>query len=265
VTETPRIVIITTLIWIAAWVAALLVVIALPRLTRRRIAFVEELKAQWKPSLGIAGVYLGSTLLGGRGILNPYVLAVFCQAMFGLTIASGIPGCQALRMSQALIHKRQIWRDLFGSLLVTLLVVVPAILVGTIGLSIGKSIFGEVNQTAQAQAPFTGNPAATFFLFLAGSGIAEETPYRLFLVTALWRLTRRPGLAIVASALIFGLYHLTPLDGQYQTFWLFPISQVLASSLIGVIWGYLYRWRGYEAAVLAHTLSNWLPILIFAR
>jgi membrane protease YdiL (CAAX protease family) len=264
-TGTPRIVIITTLIWIAAWVASLLVVLALPHLTRRHIQFVEDLKAQWKPSLWVAGIYLGSTVLGGRSVLNPYVLAVFCQAMFGLAIAQRIPGYQALRMSQALVHKRQIGRDFFGSLLVTLAVVVPAILVGTIGLSIGRSIFGEISRTAEAQAPFTGNLASAFFLFLAGSGIAEETPYRLFLVSALWRWTQRPGLAIIASALVFGLYHLTPLDGQYQTFWLFPISQVLASSLIGIIWGTLYRWRGYEAAVLAHTLSNWLPILIFAR
>lgn len=263
--ETPRTVIITTLIWIAVWVAASLVVLALPRLTRRRIAFTEDLKAQWKPSMVIAGAYLGSTVLGGRGILNPYVLAIFCQAMFGLAIAKGIPDCQALRMSQALIHNRGIGRDFFGSLLMVFLVVVPAILVGTIGLSIGRSIFGEINRTAQAQAPYTGNLAATFFLFLAGSGIAEETPYRLLLVSALWRWTRRPGLAILVSALIFGLYHLTPLDSQYQTFWLFPVSQVLASSLIGIIWGSLYRWRGYETTVLAHTLSNWLPILIFAR
>jgi membrane protease YdiL (CAAX protease family) len=262
--ETPRVVIIANLVWVMAWTAALLLSLALPRLLRRSIPFVVVLKVQWKTSLCIAGVYLGSTLLGGRGILNPYVLAVFCQAMFGLAIAQGIPDFQALRMSQALIHRDYIGRDFFASLLVVAVIILPAILVGTIGLSIGRSIFGEVSRTIQAQAPFTGNLGSAFFLFLAGSGIAEETPYRLFLVSLIWRWSRRPGLAITVSALIFGMYHLTPLDGQYQTFWLFPISQVLASTLIGIIWGYLYRWRGYESAVLAHTLSNWLPILIFA-
>jgi hypothetical protein len=68
---------------------------------------VEVLKRQWKASLCITGVYLGGTLLGGRGILNPYVLAVFCQAMYGLAIARGIPDFQALRMSQALIHREK--------------------------------------------------------------------------------------------------------------------------------------------------------------
>jgi membrane protease YdiL (CAAX protease family) len=261
----PRAVLITTFIWIIAWTAALLIVLALPRLARRDIHFVKILKNQWKPSLSITVLYLASMLLGGRSIFNPYALAVFSQAMFGLAIAGGIPNFKALRISQALVERQHIARDVFASLLVTLGMVVPAVLVGTIGLSIGRSIFGEIAQTNQAQASFTGNLASAFFLFLAGSGIAEETPYRLFLVSALWRWTRRPGLAILISALVFGLYHLTPLDGLYQTFWLFPISQVLASTLIGIIWGYLYRWRGYESAVLAHTLSNWLPILIFAR
>ena len=263
--STPRAVLITTFIWIIAWVAALLIVLALPRLARRDIRFVAILKSQWKPALSITVLYLASMLLGGRSIFNPYALAVFSQSMFGLAIADGITDFKALRISQALAQNQRIASDVFTSLLVTLGMVVPAILAGTIGLSIGKSIFGEIAQTSQAQASFTGNLGSAFFLFLAGSGIAEETPYRLFLVSALWRWTRRPGLAILVSALVFGLYHLTPLDGLYQTFWLFPISQVLASTLIGIIWGYLYRWRGYESAVLAHTLSNWLPILIFAR
>lgn len=264
-TETPRVVVIATLAWVAAWLIALLLALALPNIFKRRLPFVEVLKKQWKASLLIAGLYLASTLLGGRSLLNPYALAVFSQAMFGLAIACGIPDFKALRIGQDLVQRQRIVSDVFVSLLLTLGIVVPAILVGTIGLSIGRSIFGEIAQTSQAQASFTGDLASGFFLFLAGSGIAEETPYRLFLLSALWRWTRRPGLAILLSALIFGLYHLTPLDGMYQTFWLFPVSQVLASTLIGIIWGYLFRWRGYESAVLAHTLSNWLPILIFAR
>jgi membrane protease YdiL (CAAX protease family) len=41
-------------------------------------------------------------------------------------------------------------------------------------------------------------------------------------------------------------------------------SQFLASTAIGVVWGYVYVKRGYETVVLAHTLSDWLPFLWFA-
>ncbi len=90
-TETPGLVVIATLIWIGVWPVALLLALALPYIIRRNVPFVEVLKKQWKASLCIACIYLGSTLLGGRGILNPYMLAVFCQAVFGLAIAQGIP------------------------------------------------------------------------------------------------------------------------------------------------------------------------------
>jgi hypothetical protein len=133
-TETPQTVIITTLAWIALWTAALLLALALPSIFRRSVPFVEVLKKQWKASLCIAGVYLASTLLGGRGIFNPYVLAVFSQAMFGLAIAQGIPNFQALRMSKTLLQRRKIADDFFAGLLVAAVVVVPAIVVGTRGI-----------------------------------------------------------------------------------------------------------------------------------
>jgi membrane protease YdiL (CAAX protease family) len=50
---------------------------------------------------------------------------------------------------------------------------------------------------------------------------------------------------------------------MYQVFLQYPISQFLASTLIGMIWGVLYVRRGYETAVLSHTLSDWLPLVIF--
>ena len=52
---------------------------------------------------------------------------------------------------------------------------------------------------------------------------------------------------------------------MYLTFWKYPLSQFLASSLIGLVWGYAYARRGYETAVLSHTLSDWVPILLFLR
>ncbi len=101
-----------------------------------------------------------------------------------------------------------------------------------------------------------------FFYFLAGAGIAEETVYRLVIVSLVWGLSGRRWLAIGVSGLLFGAYHLTPLSGMYLTFWQYPLTQFFSSALIGMVWAYLYIRRGYETAVLAHTLSDWLPIAV---
>jgi membrane protease YdiL (CAAX protease family) len=132
-----------------------------------------------------------------------------------------------------------------------------------VGLDIGQGLFGETNYTQEAKGGFPDSKVAAFFMLLGGAGIAEETPFRLVLLTLVWLLTGRRWLAIVVSALLFGGYHLTPLNGMYLTFLQFPVSQFLASSLIGAVWGLVYVRRGYGTVVLAHTLSNWLPFLIF--
>lgn len=60
-------------------------------------------------------------------------------------------------------------------------------------------------------------------------------------------------------------YHLTPLSSMYRTFWQFPISQLVSTVLIGLVWSYTYLKRGYETAVLAHAFSNWITVLLFMR
>jgi hypothetical protein len=50
---------------------------------------------------------------------------------------------------------------------------------------------------------------------------------------------------------------------MYRTFWHFPISQFIASTLIGLIYGFLFTKRGYETALLGHTLSDWIPLMFF--
>ena len=38
---------------------------------------------------------------------------------------------------------------------------------------------------------------------------------------------------------------------------------LLVAAILYPVWGYAYVKRGYETAVLAHTLSDWLPVLLF--
>jgi len=266
--KTPPEVITATLIFIAFWLVLVLVIFVAGRYYPRLGGFRARMISKWKPALAIASLYLLSTALGGRGILNPYVLAIFCQALIGLTIASSIEGFEALPVAKALIERNKIIRQMGLMLIISILAVVPALLIGTIGLDIGRQIFGEADYTQQAASTITTlapNKWMIFFLLLAGAGIAEETTYRLVCLSFIWKVTKRKRLAILISAVLFGVYHLTPLSGMYRTNWQFPISQFIASTLIGLVWGYLFVKRGFETAVLGHTLSDWLPMMLFMR
>jgi len=180
--QTPPEVIAATLIFIAFWLVIVLVILIAGRYYPALGKFRDRMISKWKPAIAIAGLYLVSTGLGGRGILNPYVLAIFCQALIGLTIASSIDGFEPLPVMNALIQRQRVIRQIVLMLVISIVAVVPALLIGTIGLDIGRQIFGEANYTQQAASTITNlapNKWMVFFLLLAGAGIAEEMTYRL--------------------------------------------------------------------------------------
>jgi len=255
---------IAALSFIAFWLIAVLAILLLGQYHPTIRDFRNRMISKWKAALVIAGLFILGTGIGGRGFLNPYAIAVFCQVLIGLTIARSIEGLQPLPVVNAFVERRQILLRVILMIVISILVIVPAFLVGTIGLDIGRHLFGEMNYTSEAANTLPPNKWLSFFLLLSGAGIAEETPYRLVLLPLIWKVTGRKWLAIVLSALVFGAYHLTPLSSMYRIFWQFPISQFLGSTLIGMIWGYLFVKRGYETTVLGHTLSDWLPLMIFA-
>lgn len=261
--ETPPDVAIVAISFIAFWFVIVLVILIAGRHHSTMRDFRDQMIDQWRPALVIAVVFLLGMGIGGRGFLNPYSIAIFCQALIGLAIAYRIEGFEPLPVSNAFVQRRHAMRQVVLLVVIAVLVSVPAILIGTIGLDIGQQVFGETDYTDVAQNTLPSNKWIVFFTLLSGSGIAEETPYRLVLLSLLWIITRRRWLATFLSALVFGAYHLTPLSGMYRIFWQFPISQFIGSTLIGLVWGYLYVKRGYETTVLGHTLSNWLPLMIF--
>ncbi len=220
--------------------------------------------AQWKPALLTSLVCVVSLVFSGNTILNPIGVAIFCQVMIGLAIASTIPGFNPLPVGKAVQQHQQIILQVALLVGIALLAVIPAMLIGTVGLGIGRQIFGESDYTQQAASTLLmPNKWLVFFSALGGAGIAEETTYRLVILSLLWKLTNHRWLAIVISSLVFAAYHLTPLNGMYRIFWQFPISQFLASASIGMVWGYLFTKRGYGTAVLGHALSDWLPMMVF--
>lgn len=245
-----------TLAFIAFWLVLTALIVLVGKWWTPLRAFRACMIAQWKPALVIAGLFL-------LGMLHPYALAIFCQAMIGLALVRGIPGFEPLPVAEGLVRREPVGEMIAVVTFWVLLAVVIALLVGTVGLSIGQGIFNETRQNQEALEGFAPGPWQAFWLFLSGAGIAEETTYRLVLVGLMWRIFKRPGFAVFLAAVLFGLYHITPLSGMYRTFLQFPVSQVFASLLIGLVWGWLFVKRGFGAAVMGHTLSNWVPMLLF--
>ena len=263
--QTPPEVAIVNLVFIAFWLLLVIVIWIAAFKSQRIRAFKEQMTAQWKLALVITAIFLFGMGLSGRGWFNLYGIAIFCEALIGLTIARQIDGFEPLPVVDAVARRKRIWQNIGLSLGIAVLAVIPAIAIGTVGLDIGQQIFGETNLTHQASNMFPPDKISAFFMFLAGAGIAEETLYRLVLLSLFWHWTKRPWVAILLSSMVFGLYHLTPLSSMYKVFLQFPVSQFLASTFIGIVWGFLYKKRGFETAVVAHTLSNWLPLLVFAQ
>jgi membrane protease YdiL (CAAX protease family) len=255
--EVITIVRVSTLFW-AFIVGAILIA---GQWWQRAHDFRNKMLQQWKPSLVIALLYMLSAAIGGTGVFPFYSVAIFCQAMIGLALAYSIAGYEPLPVTQAMIRQERRTEHI-GRVLAAATVVTVVALVAN-GLSgILVSLFGETMGNPQAVASFFPNKWQGFFLLLAGAGIAEETTYRLVCVSLIWRLTGRPWVAIITSAILFGAYHLSPLDAAYRTFWDHPISIFTASALMGIVMGYVYIKGGYETAVLGHTLGDWVPFLL---
>ena len=258
----PREVIIVYFASIIFWMLVVGVIWLSGQRWERVRAFRNRMQEQWRIALLITVVYMASAFLSGHGI-NPYGPAIFCQAILGLAIAESISDFEPIPVIQSILRRDQVMNRLVLFVIIGLIAGAFGMAFGSMGMDIARSIFHETIYTSEAMQEFPVNKFQAFFMFLAGAGIAEETTYRLLLLSLLWTLTKQRWFAIIASALFFGAYHLTPLNGMYLTFLKFPISQFVASTFIGTVWGYVFVKRGYETAVLAHTISDWFPVLLF--
>jgi membrane protease YdiL (CAAX protease family) len=252
------------LLFIAFWLIVFLFILLFGRFFPKVRAFRSSMYAKWKPALVITILYYLGSAIAGNGLINPYILAIFSQAMIGLAIADGIEEIQPLPVTDAIVKRKKIFKQILLLIVISVLIVIPVLLIGSVGMDIGKQIFNETSNSQEAANMIIPNKWMAFFMLLSGAGIAEETTYRLVILTLLWKLTKRRWPAIILSAMLFGAYHLLPLSSMYMVFRQFPISQFLGSTFIGIVWGYLYVKRGYESAVLGHTFSDWLPWVLFS-
>jgi membrane protease YdiL (CAAX protease family) len=144
-------------------------------------------------------------------------------------------------------------------------------LVGQLWAGIAQDVAHGIAQQAFGEAPLDIEGAASSFDIespirlliglLIGAGFFEELLFRLGVLTLVWALTRRYSLGLIVSALLFGLYHITPLSGM-EAYTATPITAVLTSAAMGVYMGLIYRYRGFVAAVLVHGLGDWIVIMM---
>jgi Type II CAAX prenyl endopeptidase Rce1-like len=144
-------------------------------------------------------------------------------------------------------------------------VVAAAALVG-IGTGIALSLF---TRGFQSRLPKLSTPSVTFSAGAATAvyaGVVEELDVRWGVLSAVLWLARRAGMrdgfpvANVAAAILFGAAHLplvafagAPLTAATVAF------VVGGNALGGLIFGWLFRRRGLEAAMIAHAAADlWL-------
>lgn len=250
------------LIFTILWISAGLGILIAGQWWERARGFRDQMLRQWKPSLVIALLHGLGAVIGGVGFQFSS-LHVFFEAMIGLALAYRIAGFEPLPVTHAVAHKENRTEQVYLMLLTTVAVILAALFVNGLLSGVILRIFDERMSNPQEFASFLPrDPLRSFFLLLAGAGIAEETTYRLLCLSLFWRLTRHPWAAIVSSALLFGAYHLSPLDGLYLQYWERPLTIFTLSTIMGVVMGYVYVMRGFETAVLGHTLGDWIPFII---
>ncbi|HEX5942205.1 MAG TPA: type II CAAX endopeptidase family protein [Anaerolineales bacterium] len=245
------------------WVLVLSAILVAGHWQSAAAEFREKMLGQWKPALVISLLHLLGAGFGGYGFLQISSIGYFCQAMIGLALARSINGFEPLPASQAMVHQENRTKRLSLMLVISLGVVVAALFVNGVLGGLLPQLFGEtINRSAGFGSFFPENAWQSFLLLLAGAGISEETTYRLLFLSLFWHLTRRPWVALILSSLLFGAYHLSPLDALYRQLWERPLTVFTMSAVMGVVMGYVYIKHGYETAVLGHTLGDWTGLLL---
>jgi membrane protease YdiL (CAAX protease family) len=142
----------------------------------------------------------------------------------------------------------QLWSGVFSD-----------VVAANIGGAFGETVPAETEAASQFDA---GNPLRLFLNFLIGAGLAEEFLFRVGIMTPVWALTRRWWVGWLVSAVVFGLYHISPLSGMAAVNLEAPVTAVVESLGAGLAMGIIYRYRGLETAVMTHALGNWLVVMI---
>ena len=114
--QTPPEVAVTYIASVVCWVLLVGAIYLLGRRGQRARGFWEQMRAERRWALAIAGVYLAAGLLGGR--LDPGrtlgtalgAVQYFCQALVGLALARGLAGFEPLPVVRTVRERARPWR-----------------------------------------------------------------------------------------------------------------------------------------------------------
>lgn len=246
------------------WIVVVLSIFIISRKNKKVQSFKENMMKMWKYSLAISLISYICPVIGNLNIsylsnfMSPIFL--FCECLIGFTIAKSINGYEPLPVTKSFSEHKHPFKEIIKMILFGLLITVIAFVLSQL---VPK--FGETINSSSAVKSLPQNKWLMFFTLLFGAGIVEETVYRLIFLSLFWKITNNRWFSIILSALLFGLYHLSPLNSMYKIYWGYPIHQFVSATVAGIVFGYFYTKRGYETAVVGHTLSDWLPILIFMK
>ena len=133
--------------------------------------------------------------------------------------------------------------------LLSIIIVLIAVVILTTVLSILEKTIGMTqNNTAVAKmiAILCGNKLLLLFTCLT-AGVTEELIFRGYLLPRLEILFKNKWVAIIISALLFGLAH-----GGYG-----DLNRMLVPLVIGIIFGYYYsRYRSLTVLIICHFLID---------
>lgn len=200
------------------------------------------------------------SLLQLEYIINGMITGVyvFCLSSMGIAFAREVSGFEPLPVSESLIKRKNSIRKIVMMLLFSVILAALMDVIGSFVLNFCLILFHESKEAQAIDSLPTKNIFLLFPLFLAGAGIAEETMFRLFIQSFIWKLCKKSWASIVLSSFCFALYHLSPMDAMYKTFWEYPLSKFTSVFFVGLVLGYFYKKRGFETVVLGHTLSDYI-------
>ena len=184
--------------------------------------------------------------LGYTGNLGA-VMSALSYWVAGLAmLPSARPVLREAKKRMALSHLR---RERPRNYIIALLVSCCAVL----GLNLLFDLTGIIDNSAAYQAVAAGQLSASLAVGLICYGIisplAEELVFRGIVYNELKRSYRLP-LAMLISALLFGLYHMNPVQGGY-------------GFIMGLLLAYLYEYFGsFLWPVLVHMLANSLAYIL---
>jgi hypothetical protein len=124
--QNPPEVIAANIVFMTIWLVTVLVILIGGKYFTSIQTFRNKMLAKWKPAAVIVVLFLLGMGLGGRGFINPYAIAIFCQALIGLTIASDLD-FEPLPLSNAIVQRKEVFRQIAISIILSVLVVIPAL------------------------------------------------------------------------------------------------------------------------------------------